>query len=174
MTAFYCLTKYLTFPGAYVRCFWEQIICRICRVPVEDNRYLRNDELCGHIDHELMPSASSAFAFCFVPAFFNAIGAFLLSVFPIIYLFVYETNDLVLTIVTAISYWFACSLFINSYSLVEDAINMMEKIYKHGNILQKILYAPGAAFLYVGSYLERYGVTFLAALAGTVALIIAL
>ena len=77
MTAFYYITKYITFPGAYVRCFWEQIICRICKVPVEDNRYLRQDELAGHIDHEFMPTARSAFALCFVPAFFNALGALL-------------------------------------------------------------------------------------------------
>ena len=174
MIAFYYITRFLTFPGVYMRCFWEQIVCRICRVPVEDNRYLRQDEMCSHIDHELMPTASGAFALCFVPAFFNAIGAFFLAIFPVVYLFIYETTDLVLLLVCAVSYWFACSLYINSYSLVEDAINMMEKIYKGGNILQKILYAPGAALLYIGSYLERYGITFIAVVVATVAMIVAL
>lgn len=174
MTNFYILTKILTFPGVYARCFWEQLVCTICKVPVEDNRYLRSDEMSSHVDHELMPTASSAFAICFVPAFFNAIGAFLLSIFPIVYLFVYETSDLLLTIVCALSYWFACSLFVNSYSLIEDAINMMEKIYKNGNILQKIIYAPGAACLYVGAYLERYGITFIASVICTIAMIVAL
>ena len=174
MTTFYFITKYLTFPGAFVRCFWEQIVCRICHIPVEDNRYLRQDELCGHVDHELMPTARSAFAFCFVPAFFNAIGAFLLAIFPIVFLFIYETTNVILVILTAVSYWFSCSLFINSYSLIEDAMNMIEKVYKHGNILQKIFYAPAAALLYVGSYLERYGITFLAAIIGTIAMICAL
>lgn len=174
MTAFYQLTKYLTFPGAYARCFWEQIVCRICRVPVEDNRYLRSDEMCSHIDHELMPTASSAFAMCFVPAFFNAIGAFFLAVFPIVYLFIYESSNLILLLTCAVSYWLSCSLYINSYSLIEDAINMMEKIYKKGNIFQKIIYAPGAALLYLGAYLERYCVTFIAAVIATAAMIIAL
>ena len=174
MTAFYILTKYLTFPGAYARCFWEQVVCRICHIPVEDNRYLRQDEMCSHVDHELMPTARSAFALCFVPAFFNAIGAFFLSIFPLVYLFIYETTDLKLLLISAVSYWLACSLYINSYSLVEDAINMMEKVYKQGNILQKIIYAPGAACLYVGSYLERYGITFIAAVVATIALIITL
>jgi len=174
MTAFYYITKYLTFPGAYVRCFWEQIICRICGVPVEDNRYLRQDEMCGHVDHELMPTARSAFALCFVPAFFNAIGAFSLAIFPIVFLFIYETTNLVLLLVCAVSWWFACSLYVNSYSLVEDAINMMEKVYKKGNILQKIFYAPAAAMLYVGAYLEKYGVTFLAAVIATAAMVVVL
>lgn len=170
MTAFYYITKYLTFPGAYVRCFWEQIVCRICKVPVEDNRYLRKDEMCSHIDHELMPTASSAFAICFVPAFFNALGALFLAVLPIIFLFVYETTNPLLIATTAVSYWFAVSLYVNSYSLIEDALNMTEKVYKHGNILQKILYAPAVAMLYVGAYLERYGVTFIVAVISTIVL----
>ena len=172
MTAFYYLTKYLTFPGAYARCFWEQIICRICGVPVEDNRYLRQDELCSHIDHELMPTARSAFAFCFVPAFFNALGALFLAIFPVVYLFVYETTNLALILVCAVSYWFAASLFVNSYSLVEDAINMKEKVYKEGNILQKIFYSPAFVLLYIGSCLEKYGITFIAAVIATVAMVV--
>ena len=174
MTAFYYITKYLTFPGAYARCFWEQIVCRICRVPVEDNRYLRQDELSGHIDHELMPTARSAFALCFVPAFFNAIGALFLAIFPVVYLFVYETTDLVFSLVCAVSYWFAVSLYVNSYSLVEDALNMKEKVYSEGNILQKIFYSPAFVLLYIGSYLERCGITFIAAVVATIAMAVAL
>lgn len=174
MTAFYCLTKYLTFPGVYARCFWEQIVCRICHVPVEDNRYLRQDEMSAHIDHELMPTASSAFALCFVPAFFNAIGALFLGIMPLYFLFLYETTNLVLIITSVISFWFSCSLYLNSYSLIEDAINMMEKIYRHGNILQKIIYTPGAVFLYIGAFLERYCVTFLAVIIITVTAIVLL
>ena len=89
----------------------------------------------------------------------------------VFFLFVYRTTDPLLFAASALSYWFAFSLYVNSYSLVEDAINMMEKVYKEGNILQKILYAPAAALLYVGAYLERYGVTFIAAVVTTVALV---
>ena len=141
-------------------------------MPVEDNRYLRGDELSGHIDHELMPTARSAFAICFVPAFFNAVGAFLLAIFPISYLFIYETTDLFSLIICALSYWFSCSLFINSYSLIEDAMNMTDKVYRHGNILQKIFYSPAIACLYLGSYLERYGITFILTVITTAILVI--
>lgn len=168
MTALYCFIRFLTFPGVYARCFWEQIVCRICGIPVEDNRYLRQDEMSGHIDHELMPTASSAFAFCFLPAFLNAVGALILGILPLYFLFLYETTNLIIILISAISFWFSCSLYLNSYSLVEDAINMMEKIYKHGNILQKIIYTPGAVLLYIGSFLERYCVTFIAVVVLTV------
>ena len=57
MTTLYIITKYLTFPGALVRGFFEQLVCRICGIPVEDNRIVRRDELSGHIEHELFPKA---------------------------------------------------------------------------------------------------------------------
>ena len=74
MTSLYILIKYLTFPGALVRGMWEQIVCRRSKVPVEDNRYLRRDEMISHVDHEFMPKAQGAFAICFVPFFFLSLG----------------------------------------------------------------------------------------------------
>lgn len=174
MTFLYELTRVLTFPGVFVRCFWEQVVCRIYGVPVEDNRYLRGDELCSHVEHELMPTVSGAFAICFVPAFFNAIGAFILALMPVAYIFIYETTDLMLTMVCAVSYWMSCSLYINSYSLIEDAKNMADKVFKEGSLFCKIIYAPAAAILYVGSYLEAYCVTFITVIIATVALLIVL
>lgn len=172
MTRLYIFIKYLTFPGALIRGMWEQLVCRICKVPVEDNRYLRNDEMISHTEHELMPKAQGAFAICFVPAFMNFIGAVLLSLAPVMFTLYARFDDTVLTLVNALTYWFAFSLMVNSYPLIEDAMNMMEKIYKNGNILQKILYAPAAALLYVGAFAEKYCVTFILALAVTAAIII--
>lgn len=172
MTTLYIIVKYLTFPGAYVRCMWEQIVCRICKVPVEDNRCLRKDEMVSHIEHEFMPTAQSAFAICFVPAFMNAIGALFLSVAPIMFTLFAQFSDAKMTVVNIIAYWFAASLMVNSYPLVEDALNMMEKIYKKGNILQKILYAPAAALLFIGAYVEKYCISFVLAIALTVAILI--
>ena len=45
MTGLYIFFKYLTAPGALVRGMWEQTVCRCSKVVVEDNRYLRRDEL---------------------------------------------------------------------------------------------------------------------------------
>ncbi len=172
MTSLYILTKYLTFPGALIRCMWEQIVCRICKVPVEDNRYLRNDEMTSHVEHELMPKAQGAFALCFVPAFMNFIGAVFLALAPIMFTFYAKFDDTVLTVVNGLAYWFAFSLMVNSYPLIEDAYNMMEKIYKEGNILQKILYAPGAALLFIGAFVERYCISFILGIVATVAIIL--
>lgn len=172
MTKLYILIKYLTFPGALIRGFWEQIVCRICKVPVEDNRYLRNDEMISHVEHEFMPKAQGAFAICFVPAFMNFIGALLLCLSPIMFTLYARFDDTVLTAVNALAYWFAFSLMVNSYPLIEDAYNMMEKVYKKGNILQKILYAPASALLFIGAFLEKYCITFILGIAFTVAVIL--
>jgi len=172
MTAIYIITRYLTFPGAMVRGFWEHLICRICGVPVEDNRLIRRDELSSHIEHELFPNARGAFAICFVPAFMNSFLAFLLVVPSILSVFYFDLSGVLIKIVGIIAYWFALSLYVNSYPLVEDALEMKEKVYKEGSIIQKIFYAPGFLGCYIGAYLEKYCITFLIAVAFLVFLII--
>lgn len=164
MTFLYILIRYLTFPGAYIRAMWEQVVLRCTKTVVEDNRYIRDDEMSGHVEHEFTEKAQGSFALCFVPLFFNAIAIFFLMLFPA----VIRANSLAATIFGCLSIWFAVSLFSNSFPLIEDAMNMMEKVYKKGNILQKILYAPGAIITYVGAYLERYNITFFIAVIGVV------
>ena len=168
MTGLYIFLKYLTFPGALVRGMWEQKVCRSSKVVVEDNRYLRNDEMASHIDHELMPTARSAFAMCFVPFFFNMLGALIFGLIPTIMLVWLQFKGLFLMATCAVSYWFAASLFCNAFPLVEDALNMFDKVYRHGNILQKILYTPGFVITFVGAFLEKYSVTFIAAVVITI------
>lgn len=172
MNMLYIITKFLTFPGALVRGFWEHIVCRICGIPVEDNRIIRADEMCSHIEHELFPTARGAFAVCFVPAFMNGIFAFLLFICPFVNLFLFEISGPLMTVINIISFWFAFSLYVNSYPTIEDALNMAEKVYKNGSVLQKIFYSPGFLFLYAGAFAEKYCITFLLAAAGLVCLIL--
>lgn len=171
MNGLYILTKFLTFPGAIVRSLWEHLICKICGVPVEDTRVLRRDELSGHIEHELMPTSRSAFSICFVPALLNGLLALLLSIASVLGLFVFQMSDILTMVVNIVAYWFAFSLYVNSYPLIEDALNMKEKVYKKGTILQKIVYAPGFVFCYIGAFLEKYCITFLLAIAVMVLMI---
>ena len=172
MTGFYILTRYLTFPGAFLRCLWEQMVCRIHGVPMEDTRMLRRDELCSHIEHELFPKAGGAFAVAFVPALFNAVLGLLLAIGPTLGTFVFHMNNPILTAVNVVAYWFSCSLYVNSYPSIEDALNMKEKLYHKGNLFQKIIFTPGLVCCYIGASLERWGLTFLLALAGTILLLV--
>ena len=172
MNGLYIFTRYLTFPGAIVRSFWEHIICRICSVPIEDNRALRRDELSGHIEHELMPTSRSAFAISFVPAFLNGLLGFMLAIAPVLGLFVFQMSDTLSMVVNIVAYWFAFSLYVNSYPSIEDALNMKEKVYHGGTVLQKIFYTPGFIGCYIGAFLEKYCITFILAVAFMVIMII--
>ena len=171
MTGLYIFLKYLTFPGALVRGMWEQRVCRSSKVVVEDNRYLRRDEMIGHIDHEFMPKARGAFAICFVPFFFNIFGAIMLGTIPAVMLLYLQFKGLLLAVSCIVSYWLAISLFVNAFPLVEDVLNMVDKVYHSGNILQKIFYTPGIAICYAGAYLEKYCLTFLFAIALTLGIL---
>ena len=171
MTVLYYITRFLTFPGAMTRGVFEHIVCKICGIPVENNRLLRADELCSHVEHELAPTSRKAFLVCFVPAFMNGLLALFLSMPSIIGYFYFEMASVENTIVSLVSYWFAFSLFVNSYPTVEDALNMKEKVYRKGTILQKIIYTPGFVVCYIGAFLEKYLVTFLLAVVGLVYLI---
>lgn len=173
MNKLYVISKYLTFPGAMVRGFFEHVVCKICGIPVEDNRLLRGDEVCGHVEHELAPTSRKAFAVCFVPAFLCGLLALILAIPSLLSLFAFEMNGVLEKVANIFACWFAFSLCANSYPLVEDALNMKEKVYKNGTVIQKIFYAPGFLFTYIGSFLEKYLVTFVLALAILIVLIVA-
>lgn len=166
MTSLYIITRFLTFPGALVRTFIEHIICRIRKTVVEDNRSLRNDELCSHIEHELLETAGSAFAICFVPMLIQLILAFFVSMPAVLNLLYLGAFSFPLSLIDAACLYIGFSLLVNCFPSVEDAINMTEKLY-HGkaNLFQKIIFSPGAVICYVGAYLERYCVTFLTSIA---------
>ncbi|MGN0464316.1 MAG: hypothetical protein ACI4GA_06455 [Acutalibacteraceae bacterium] len=173
MTTLYIITRFITVPGAMIRGFWEQLICRIHKVAVEDNRYLRRDELCSHVEHEFMPKAGSAFAICFVPMLLQLLLAFLVSApaaFDILYLGSFKFP---ISLIDAACLWVGFSLLVNCFPSIEDAMNMMDKLY-HGNanMFSKIIFAIGAGICYVGAFIERYCVTFLSSLAILVAFIL--
>ena len=172
MTGIFLFTKWLTFPGALFRATIEHIVCKICGIPVEDNRILRNDELFGHVEHEFAPTARKAFALCFVPAFVNSFFGFLLILSSVLGFFNFQMTGIVPVIVNVLAYWFAFSLFCNSYPLVEDVLNMREKIYGGRNVWLKIVYAFGFGFLYILSFAEKYCLTFIFALAGLIGMLV--
>lgn len=49
---------------------------------------------------------------------------------------------------------------------------MKEKVYKNGNIFQKIFYTPGFLGCIAGAYLERYLVSFVASVGVLVYLLV--
>ncbi len=180
MTAIYVITKILTFPGALTKALYEQLMCRIFKCPVEDNRYLRTDEMCGHVEHELIERPVASFMFCFIPGMLNFFFAMFLGLFPLInvvYLgnysgFVASSSSLsgIITDSNAVSLvdmllpiifvWLGISMLTNIFPLLEDAVVMKEQ-YSKLNIVAKILFFPGYIVMRIGAVLEKYGITFL-------------
>ena len=88
MKLIYVYVKIFTFPGALTKALFEQIACRMFGVPVEDNRYLRTDEMCGHVEHELIHTPLESYLFCFIPGLLNFLLAVMLGVIPFVNIFI--------------------------------------------------------------------------------------
>ena len=197
MTAFYVITKFLTFPGAITKTLFEHIMCKICKVPVEDTRSLRTDEMCGHAEHELIERPAASFWFCFIPGLLNFLLGMGLSIFAIINVYLLgnyagfiQNNPLLSSLLNGaltanptligtldfllplLFLWLGFSMFVNMAPLPEDAL-MMKEQYKNLNGFLKVLFAPGCFVMRIGAVLERYGITFIlfAAIAFVLAII---
>ena len=72
-TVIYFIGKVLTFPGAYIKAFFEHLIARAFSIPVEDTKYLRFTDGCGHVEHDAIGSKAKIFFYCLLPGLFTAI-----------------------------------------------------------------------------------------------------
>ena len=49
MTYIYVATRIITYFGTELRVLWEQIVCRLLKIPQEDTRTFKATEMCGHV-----------------------------------------------------------------------------------------------------------------------------
>lgn len=157
MTNFYVFTRVLTVFGTIVRAFWEQVVCRVCGIPVEDVRAFKVSELCGHIEHELIKNKKHIFLVCFLPFALNFIlsCSFLLSgAYRVVYV-----GD-IKTITSWVFLWLGISFAANCVPSFEDVLSFKEMFYnKDTKTVVKILLAPFFGLIYGFSILERYSLT---------------
>ena len=98
MTTLYVITKYLTFPGALLRCFWEQFMCKLGKVPIENNKCLQTNEMCGHIEHEMIDSNVKSFFNAFIPGLLTFIMGVICLIPPVIDLLILDVSTTFLRI----------------------------------------------------------------------------
>ena len=169
MSILYMIVKYITVPGTYMKAFFEHLSCRTYEVLVEDGRYLRANEMCGHIEHEIIKKRGMSFGVCFFPFLFNLIlGLVFVTVgaMNVYYVGEFFSGSGNVKIINFIFLWLGISFLTNLFPQVEDAITMKELIYsKNTNIVGKIFAAPIFAILYCGAYLEKWGITLLTSVA---------
>ncbi|MBS5872644.1 MAG: hypothetical protein KIC46_00815 [Clostridiales bacterium] len=165
MRILYVIVKALTFPGTLLHALWEHCLCRRFKCPLEDARYFQANELCGHVEHEFMPTRGKRFLICFLPFLFNLILGLLIVIPASVHVIKLQqyTNIFYLLML-----WLGISLLTSLFSLVEDALALWESFYGAGNganIVVKILLFPIIAILVAGAYLERWGLTLLTSIA---------
>ena len=158
MINLYVATRILTFPGTVLRNFWEHLICRLCSIPAEDIRVFKVNEMCGHIEHELIKDKPKSFAMCFVPFLLNFILACCLllgGAYRIAYIGDYKS------MLAWIFMWMGISLATNCVPSFEDVLTFQDVFYnKETKLIVKILVAPFYGLIYGFSLLERVGLTF--------------
>ncbi len=167
ITKLYIFSKILTFPGAYIRGFWEQLTCKILGLGVEVPGYLRIDEACGHVEHQLAKKGFAAYLIATGPGFMN-----LMTGFPIFfagflnlrYMGITPKDSVPLFILYLLMLYVGVSLLCNIFPLVEDAMNLNDLLYrqKKGNIIGRILAAIPAFITNIGAYVEKYSISFIA------------
>lgn len=161
MTVIYAIFKLITFPGAYVKGFWEHLTCKILGLPVESSSYLSTNELCGHVEHALPKKPVEAFILAILPSVINAfIGS---SFFGAGYMLVFEMGigyyeSRTAFVLGILLLYLGISFFCNVFPMIEDAMNLYDILYsqKKGNIIGRIIAFIPTAVVYAGSYLERY------------------
>jgi len=191
MTVIYVLSKILTFPGALTKALFEQIMCRIFKCPVEDNRYLRTDKMCGHIEHEAINSPVKSYLFCFIPGLLNFLLACATGLFPLVNIlnlgnysgFVVfpaelsqsvQNAEMLETPIKTLDFiipfffvWVSVSLLSNLFPIVKDVAVMKEQ-YKKLPVALKVIFFPGFIGMRIGAKLEKFGITLLILIALTV------
>ncbi|MBQ2842246.1 MAG: hypothetical protein IJE72_04345 [Clostridia bacterium] len=164
MTALYIASKILTFPGAYLRGFWEQLTCKILGLPVEVPGYLRIDEACGHVEHGLAQKGFSAYLMATGPGFMNLMTGFpifLAGFVNLVYMGIRFSDSPALFITYILMTYVGASLMCNVFPLVEDAMNLYDVAYsqKKMNVVGRFFAFIPTVITYAGAYLEKYGIT---------------
>ncbi len=170
MKILYLIVKYITIIGTFLQAFFEHLTCRIYEVLIEDGRYLRANEMCGHIEHEIIRKRSVSFGVCFFPFLFNLLlGLITVSVgaVNIYYLGEFFTSSGIVHIANFLFLWMGISCLTNLFPQWEDALTLKEEIYGKGksNLFVKIIAAPIFAVLYAGAWLQKCGITLLTSMA---------
>lgn len=164
MRVFYLIVKYITVIGTFLQAFFEHLTCRVYEVLIEDGRYLRTNEMCGHIEHEILRKRSVSFAICFFPFLFNLLfGLITVSVgaVNIYYLGEFFTSGGMVHLANFLFLWMGISCLTNLFPQWEDALTLKEEIYGKGksNLFIKMIAAPIFGILYGGAWLQKYGIT---------------
>lgn len=161
MTYIYVATRIITYFGTELRVLWEQLVCRFFKIPQEDTRSFKANEMCGHVEHELPTSLKEAFLICFVPFVFNfilGVCILLTGSYRVFYIGDMSISGIIFLFV-------GVSLLSNCAPSFENALSFKDYLYsKDTSLFIKILLTPHFAISYACAFLERFSITFILAI----------
>lgn len=178
MRVLYVIGKIITFPGAFLRAFWEHLTCLLLGLPVEHSGYLRTDEMCGHIEHILPKKAGAAYISATAPGFMGLICGLPMVVMGLINLRImgitYGDSKLLFVLYIAMVY-IGASIMCCLHPQYEVALNLWEitlsklRSGKGESVVGGVFMFLPSLVAYIGAVLERFSVPVLIWAAGIAA-----
>ncbi|MCR5151067.1 MAG: hypothetical protein K6B52_07565 [Clostridiales bacterium] len=163
MRAIYTICKYFLCPGAYVHAFWEQLMCRILKLPVETKKYFGNGIDGGHVKHAPAKNEVSAFLIACIPGFVNFITGvwfFLAGFMNLRFMGITVYDSIPIFVVSIVLIYFGVSFLCNIFPLREDIATFWTLAYKSpfsGKmlVLRVIAFIP-ALITKIGAFAQHY------------------
>lgn len=166
MDTLFFITRILTFFGSALRCFWEFIACRLLKLPIEDTRCFKTNEMCSHIEHELTEKTSHAFFLCFLPFIINLLLGTCFLVYSSYFIFYAGIVSLTSVLMLIIG----ISLYSNLFPSIENALSLKDYVFSEdSSIAVKILLAPFTYLMLAGAFVEKYSITVLTSIIAAIA-----
>lgn len=162
---FYLIAKIITFPGALFKAFLEHVACRLTLTAMENDAYFQGNEMCGHVEHDLAERRSQAFVLCFFPFIimltFGLIFAWAGSI-DIIALGEFRRNESV-NFMGFLYVYLALCFLTNMFPSTEDYLSFGVQFYGKGNnnYFLKIIFAPLLGLFFIGTHIEKWGLSLL-------------
>jgi len=178
MRILYIITKIVTYPGAFLKAFWEHITCRLLGIPVIDRNYFAPNLHFGHANHLPAQTPGRTFLLAFMPLVAQRILGliFLGAAAPPILLFgVRGAGDSYLFWVYVIGLFLGLSLMCNAFPQWDSAKHQWQLFYgkaAKASLAGKILLAPLNAWLVAGAWLEKCGIPVISSLAAVIVILV--
>ena len=161
MRILYVIFKYLTFAGSFLRGFWEHITCQLLGLFVEDPAYLRANEMCGHVDFIFPEKNSAAYLITIGPGvvnFITGLPMLLVGLANLRIMGISWSDSGFLFIAYIVLTYIGASLMCSLFPSYESALYLWERIRKNSSVAEKIFLSPVCLTVYIGSWLERFGI----------------
>jgi hypothetical protein len=132
MKILYLITKLVTYPGAFMKGFWEHCACRALKLEVRSRQYLPADWSCGHAQHDPAMSPARAYLLAILPYVAQRVLGWLFlgaSVGPLLIFGLRGSGETSFFWLELVSLFLGLSLLCNSFPSWEDARRLWVLFY---------------------------------------------